>query len=242
MSHYLIKKDVYFCYAGTLVVFLDLERNEYSAIDRNQASALNGTVAGWEAPESNTSGHGDSGNSGRTAKQIAENLLKRGVLTHSQETGKEASPTRFRRPTADLLSEYELSKPSIGLFHVIRFVRSYLYVMVSLRAVSLGRIAHRISARREQVGQERCVGSIAEARQLVLVYDYLRPFFFRASEKCLLNSLVLIEFLQHYNVFPTWVIGVSTNPFRAHSWLEIDGLVVDDQEMHVKKFVPIMAR
>ena len=241
MNDYLIKEDVYFCYAGTQVVFLDLERGRYSAIDRKQAPALTGTVAGWEVPEPNTDSVEDTIVGKRMRKQTVESLLGLGILTRSQKTGKKATPTRFSRPTADLLSEYESNKPSIGLLHITRFIKSYLYAVVSLRVLSLARIAHQIEAHRGQIGQRPPRGSVAKARELVLVYDHLRPFFFGASDKCLLNSLVLMKFFRHYNVFPTWVIGVSTNPFRAHSWLEVNRFVVDDQAIHVNNYVPIMA-
>ena len=241
MSDYLIKEDVYFCYAGTQVVFLDLERSRYSAIDRRQAPALTGTIAGWEVPEPTTDSAEDAIVGRRMRQQTVESLLEFGILTKSQKTGKKATPTRLSRPTADLLSEYESSKPSIGLLHIIRFMKSYLYAVVSLRVLSLARIAHRIDVHRGQVGQRLPRESVAKARELVLVYDHLRPFFFGASNKCLLNSLVLMKFLRHYDVFPTWVIGVSTNPFRAHSWLEMNRFVIDDQAIHVNNYVPIMA-
>lgn len=242
MSQYRIEKNVYFCYAGTQVVFLDLDRNKYSAIDRKQATALDGVVGGWEAPESNTDEGGNVIVGKRMRKELTESLLHLGVLTESQKSGKKANPTLASRSTADLLAEYESSRPSIGFLHVIRFIQSYLNAAVSLRVLSLARIARRIDAYKRQAGEQSSCGSIAKARTLVWVYVHLRPFFFRASDKCLLDSLALIMFLRHYNVFPTWMIGVSTNPFRAHSWLEMNQFVVNDKAMHVNNYVPIMAR
>ena len=242
MSDYLIKNDVYFCYAGTQIVFLDLERNKYSAIDRSLAPSLTGIVGGWATSDSGASSLGAATNGKKIEKQVAESLLERGILTRSQENGKKAAPTRLANPTTDLVKEYDLSKSSISLLHIVRFIRSYLYAVVALRIFSLAGIVRRIRVQKMQVGQQVQYGSVSEARELVRIYDQLRPFFFQSSQKCLLNSLVLIEFMRHYNVHPTWVIGVTTGPFRAHSWLELNGAVVDDFEIHVKNYVPIMAQ
>lgn len=242
VSNYLIKKDVHFCFAGTKVVFLDLEQNNYSGIDREQATALKGVVAGWEAHELNTGAITDGMFGEQTRSVVAEALFERGLLTESEKDGKKAIPTRAGRPTADLLAEYESSAPSVRILHVIRFVKSYVYAVNSLRELSLAEIANRIDTHKRSIAPQATCGDVAEVRRLVRIYIHLRPFFFRASDQCLLDSLVLVEFLRCYNIFPNWVIGVSTDPFRAHSWLEVNQLVINDQVHHVNKYVPIMAR
>lgn len=239
VTRYYLRDSVYFCYAGSQVVFLDLEANRFRAIDRRQATTLNGVVAGWKAPEHATKCLEDAMSTKRIGKQLTEDLVKYGMLTESREAGKKATPTSADRPTADLLVEYELKTPTIRLRDVVRVVKAYLHGAVSFRVSSMAQIAERVKAHRGQGRRLTDSGSVDELRALVLVYFYVRPFFFSTSERCYLDSLVLVEFLRHYGFHPTWVIGVSTDPFLAHAWLEVDGVVINDRAMRANHYVPI---
>lgn len=241
MTEYLIENDVYFCYAGSQIVFLDLKRNKYAAIDRRQAAGLVGIVPGWDQGESDTESE-KSGSVGKAEQEaVAKGLLERGILTDSPECGKVAKPTSVGRPTEDLLVEYESSTPSITFFHVFRFVKAYLRTLVALRVFSLARIARQMKKHKHEGWEERNDQGITEVRDLILIYVRLRPLFFKSHDKCLLDCLVLVHFLRQYKVYPTWVIGVSTDPFLAHTWLELDGIVMNDRTSRVNTYIPIMA-
>jgi len=46
---------------------------------------------------------------------------------------------------------------------------------------------------------------------------------------CLQRSAATAYLLKRYGVAATLVIGVQNLPFKAHSWVEVDGRVVNDQ-------------
>jgi hypothetical protein len=79
------------------------------------------------------------------------------------------------------------------------------------------------------------------ARPIVKAFLYLRPLFFTSKDECLFDSLVLIELLASHRLFPLWLFGVSTNPFRAHSWVQAGEHVLNDQPERVCRFTPILA-
>ena len=241
MTQYLIKKTVYFCYVDSQVIFLDLKQGKYFGIDRHQAAVLKGVVAGWNAPTPIADGT-DEAVDERVSRSVTKDLVDRGVLTVSHEAGKRATPTRTNRATLNLITEYSSQPPSIRLHHVVTFATAYLCAAAILRMWSFARIARRIETKIQQVGQPAERKNIERLRELVAIYSYIRPFFFRASDKCLLDSLVLSEFLGRYNVCPTWMLGVSTDPFLAHSWLEMDRFVINDSTLRVNCFTPIFAQ
>lgn len=242
VAEYLIERSIYYCYAGSQVVFLDLKRNKYSAIDRQQATVLNGVVAGWEAPDVDAEAIDGSIERNQVKTAVTKGLLELGILTKCPEHGKKAAPTQASRATGDLLVEYEPITPSIRLLHAYRLIKAYLQAVWSLRVSSLAKISDRIEVRKRKANPQPDRNSIADVREIFLVYVRLRPFLFRSNGKCLLDSLVLVEFLHHFNVYPTWVIGVSTDPFLAHSWLEIDGVVINDLAIRANHYVPILVQ
>lgn len=60
------------------------------------------------------------------------------------------------------------------------------------------------------------------------------------SAKCLLRSFMLRTILRRAGHDPLWVFGVQTWPFRAHCWLQVDDMVLDDTSDRVAGYVPIL--
>ncbi|WP_187284840.1 lasso peptide biosynthesis B2 protein [Streptomyces sp. uw30] len=49
-----------------------------------------------------------------------------------------------------------------------------------------------------------------------------------AGEGCLQRSVATALLCRLRGVWPTWCTGVRTAPFRAHAWVEVDGLPVGE--------------
>jgi len=80
---------------------------------------------------------------------------------------------------------------------------------------------------------------IERAHFLLSIFDSLRLFFPRPY-LCLFDSLALINFLAHFNLYPDWVFGVMAEPFEAHCWVQAGGIVLNDTLERVSAFTPIM--
>ena len=85
-----------------------------------------------------------------------------------------------------------------------------------------------------QADTERCI-------ELALVFRRLRPWAYRAREKCLLDSLVLTRFLHICDIPVTLVLGVAPKPFTAHAWVQFGSIVLNDKAEHVQMYTPILA-
>jgi hypothetical protein len=78
-----------------------------------------------------------------------------------------------------------------------------------------------------------------DLRERVDQFHRLSPYL-PISGKCLLRSFALLRWLQRHGHRATWVFGVATWPFRAHCWLEVDNMVLDDQPDEIAVFTPIL--
>jgi len=62
------------------------------------------------------------------------------------------------------------------------------------------------------------------------------------SGKCLLRAFMLLRFLRRHGRDAFWVFGVATWPFRAHCWLQVEDVVLDDDVERVRAFTPILVQ
>ncbi|MGH4015342.1 MAG: lasso peptide biosynthesis B2 protein [Pseudonocardiaceae bacterium] len=49
-----------------------------------------------------------------------------------------------------------------------------------------------------------------------------------AGRNCLQRSLAAALLCRMRGVWPTWCTGVRTEPFRAHAWVEVDGVPIGE--------------
>jgi hypothetical protein len=101
----------------------------------------------------------------------------------------------------------------------------------------LGWLHHRQSAVRRHGNSV----TYKEIMRLLASFFRLRIWFYTADRRCLFDSLVLSNFLSRKQIPCTFVIGVSTKPFRAHSWVQMGAVVLNDTAEHVQTFTPILA-
>src|SRR6185437_1323487 len=104
----------------------------------------------------------------------------------------------------------------------------------------IARVVRRVERRRaRRSGVARY--SVERTRSLIEGFRYLKPFIFSARERCLFESLVIIDFLAHHGVFANWVFGVRTAPFAAHCWVQQGEYLLNDSFEHVRSYTPIMS-
>lgn len=53
---------------------------------------------------------------------------------------------------------------------------------------------------------------------------------------CLQRSIATALLCRVTGVWPVWVVGVRTEPFTAHAWVEVDGVPVDEDTEQLTAF------
>lgn len=237
---YWLRRHVYVCAPQDSVVFLDVKRDRYFGLSGRQLEALSMVVEGWpsvQRPSSTIQSISIS-----QAIHVADQCVAAGLLTQDLTAGKPAAPPALSL-TADLVS-VGVDVRSCGR---VRPLDTLHFIIACLRAVSLLRfrpleaIVRRVAGRKQQAPSNSTSDSLETLVTLVCKFRKLRSFLPTDKDQCLFLALALIEFLAHYRQFPTWVIGVQTNPWAAHSWVQQESLVLDASPETVRFYTPILA-
>lgn len=223
------------CYTGGHVVLLDLRRDKYLAVSGPSAETLAMYVEGWP-----TGGSRDcNGESGAPVPPLINQMLVRGLLT--SRSAERAGPIAvLPRPESTLLTNDANYRPRIGAARVARFLLAVTGAAVRLRWRGLDHIVNAVRARKAKGTAAGAQFQLRAAQEAVMAFDHLRPLAFSSRGACLLDSLAVIDYLAGEHLYPTWVIGVKTKPFGAHSWVQQDQDVLNDLPEHVRAFTPIL--
>jgi hypothetical protein len=222
------------CCADGQVILLDMHRNRYVGVGGAQLPALARAIEGWPVSP-------DGPSHPRTPPAIdalTAPLRAQGLLTRAATGG--AAATTIEVPVRSLNAEDVVHGAAIGWRRLVRFLTSAITASTWLSWRSLATIARLVAARRARLATHDGPASPDAMRTLVAGYLRLRPFAFSAHDRCLHDSLILMHFLAGEGVFANWVIGVRTQPFGAHSWVQSGDTVLNDQHEHVRRYQPIL--
>lgn len=209
-------------------VFLNIERDAYTGIDAQQSRALASLVEGWPQTGGVPEPHED-------CLSLAHTLRDLGLLVEAP-AGHALENSDLPPATEELLPWADMALPRIRLCHIVRFFRALL-VALFLRYARPFHASVRHFTHRQK---HRTTMDLAVARELLSVYTYIRMFVFARRERCLLDSMVLVEFLALFDVFPQWVIGVQVRPFGAHSWVQHERWVLNGTVGFVRAYRPLL--
>ena len=229
---YWLAPHVHVCVTDDYAVLLDLRRDKYIGIGREHLPALAASVSGWP-----TTTQVDSA---PPSTALLHKMLSTGMLTTDPVIGKEARPPVISQPRFAALEADLEYRPRV----TVRTVSQVLIAAVTARALLKWCPIEAVVARVQRRKERQCAESefdLAAARPLIEAFLYLRPLFFTTKDQCLFDSLVLVELLARKRLFPIWLFAVSTNPFRAHSWVQAGDRVLNDLPERVCRFTPILA-
>jgi hypothetical protein len=228
------------CQSDGQVILLDLRRNKYIGVGGRHVAALAHAVDGWPASALDE----DHPVVAPDIRTLMQPLLLQGLLTDRPVDRLVEKPftSSIGEANASLDVEDAMEDATIGARRMVQMVRSAAAAAMWLRYRSLLSIAQTVAARRAQFEPGRICGSTSPnaMREAVAAYDKLRPLVFTARDRCLHDSLALVDFLAAEGMFPRWVIGVQTQPFGAHSWVQSGETVLNDHPDRVRRFRPIL--
>lgn len=217
MSHLSLAPNVHLAVIDGDLVFLDAVKDQYLCVARRRSdpvlSALNGNLHVHD-PE-----------------QVVAALLDEQLLVEACDfTPWSGAPAYTAR------SDLGRGVPSrLGVGDIGFLLLAALRMAVKLRAGT--------PARWFAESQARCWPDAALRSEVIhdwaLRIDRLRPLIPRTG-RCLVRSLLTLEYLRLRGVGADWVFGVRSHPFEAHCWVEYDGTVLTDSLEHVRWFTPIL--
>jgi hypothetical protein len=251
-----IPAHIHLCVTADGSVLLDLKRDRYYGVGRAETLLLAAAVPEWPQPV-----WGDESSAvepdhklQESAFSLCQSLVSAGLLLRVFD----ASPRGDHRK-ADILDAHrgvakrqdmkrewisigdELEVESrIALHDVCDFVWAYMWVRASLAMRPFAATVESMRHLKDLRTADENAWPIQKVAAMVDAFRRLRPFFFAAEGRCLLHALTLVKFLSQYDFHPDWMIGVSTQPWGAHSWVQWGNFLLDTNPEKVCGYVPIL--
>lgn len=226
------------CVHDGQVILLDLRRSRYLGLTGTRFAALASVVSGWPNPDGTTQSAAPQ--SSVDVDALAAPLLRQGLLSCKPSALPAHANAALPEPARSLNAEELVDSVLVDTARVLRFFSCSASAALSLRLLSLQRIAHRIASHRAQEATPTMRPANHPLRVTVAAYLRLRPLMLTAQDRCLHDSLSLLNFLGAEGWRPNWVIGVTTQPFRAHAWVQAGDLVLSDLHENVRRYTPIL--
>jgi len=238
-----IASHVHVCVTGDGCVLLDLKRDKYLGLGRGETELLAAAIDEWPKPtwECGADCLSACAKSPRL-DELCSSLAADGLLVPAQRECVSAS----REPLPGMRREWisigdELEVPGrIGLRHLANFVTAFLWARCSLAWRPILSTVETVRARKSRRVHDVNLTDTLELAAMVDIFRRLRPFLFAPEGRCLLHALTLVRYLSRYGLYPEWVIGVATQPWAAHSWVQSGNFLLDSNPEKVCRYTPIM--
>jgi hypothetical protein len=171
--------------------------------------------------------------SGLIANYLHSSLLVRDTYSSAMNVCESAD--------ADLIDADINDSISVQLHQTGAFLYACSKAAIALRTRSLEHIVASIRKRKALAKRANPNFDRARNRELVAVFNRLRPVVPLPRDAGIFSSLALIEFLALHKSFPSWVWGITKRPLCVHSWVQQGGWVFNGPVEYVLRFTPILA-
>jgi hypothetical protein len=234
---YFLEQTAFICPAQRHWVVLDVRGDCYLSIDRPQFEALGPLLYGWCSDDNRTTA--DPGFVPPQAMELAAGLLARGILSERADSGKPVTPVESTVPRSAIQSQDCRLGIGVRLVSAPAFLWATARADFRLRRLPLLTLVTKMKRRRNRARAIDMSFDWSLADHLTKIFHSLRLVYPRPY-LCMYDSLALLEFFALHSLFPTWVFGVSVDPFRAHCWLQQGDSVIGDSIERVRSYRPIM--
>lgn len=240
-SFLLLTKQTFVAMADETLVFLDLHRDKYSCLERRH-TRLVAQLLGLPVPDDRKPAERAEDQKSEDTPKVIEDLIDRGLVTRDPDKGKRAEFVTQYSELKEILGYFPGEGPEVRFDDVVKFFKALIVTKALLKFASMERIVTRVKGRRDRFySKGGAVPDDERLNELVETYKTLKPLFVTVKDQCLFNSLLLIEFLACYRVYPSWYFGVRLNEFYAHCWVQDRNIIYDDFIQNTSGTHPIMA-
>lgn|GEM_PF-3160553 len=229
---YFLARHVYYCAIEDHFIVLDLRRNKYFFPDEREKrvfrllSKNNDIVGATEAQDL-----------GASIKALTE----KGLLVDDPKQGRRDVAIPLVPATMDMNGYPFDGIPKIRVGHVYQCSKAFFFTKLALKFNSMARVMDKITKRKSrQLAKNQTTASLAKIQELVEIFCILNVLFYSSWDKGLFDSLVLVNFLASYGIYPDVVCGVKMDPFMTHAWVQDGTISYNCPVSHAEIFKPIM--
>ncbi len=235
-----LRNQVFLCQDGRYYVFMDVNRDRYACITKNEFDRLLPWLG--EPFDDRSSTTAPTPAMPDRERALANEFIEAGLLSSELQDSK---PLFSRDKCIAAKSDLTTANRSIrldALSHasaIVPFSCGALRANLSLRRQSLQQTVRAVADRKRRLEGNTNPLDLERVTRLIAAFRALRLYFPR-SYLCLFDSLALLEFLAMYKIMPDWVFGVQSEPFAAHCWLQHEDVVLNDSLESISLYTPIM--
>jgi hypothetical protein len=236
-----IPTHVHVCVTSDGSVILDLKRDKYYGLGRKDTELIAAAVSGWPQPPWQSVFDASILRKAESAR-LCQSLLKDGLLTRNEPDDDAATHGVRIDMKAEFVSigdELEV-RGRITLRHVVSFAFAYISAQYSLGCGSFMSAVAGVRRKKLHGANEEGSCDVLQLAASVDIFRRLRCNVFAAEGRCLLHALTLVKFLNRCDFYPDWAIGVTTQPWSAHSWVQWRSFLLDTNPEKVCHYTPIM--
>jgi hypothetical protein len=238
-----IAPHVRVCVTGDGSVLLDLKRDKYLGLGKEDTELLAIAIASWPKPRWDRTDRAPSAHAAAAhTDELCRSLAADGLLIPAPNNDSQACTeplVDMNREWISVGDEFDVESKVTG-GHVVSFVTAFLWARCSLAWRPFLRTVDAIRVEKAQCGGGVKQTHVLQMALLVSAFRQLRPFAFAAEGRCLLHALTLVKFLSRYGFYPECVIGVATQPWAAHAWVQWGNFLLDTNPEKVCRYTPIM--
>jgi hypothetical protein len=234
---------VHVCVTGDGSVLLDLKRDKYIGIGRRDTELLAAAISSWPKPQWDCTETAPTSDAvAAHTDDLCRSLAADGLLASGVSDGvqvAEEPPIDMKREWMSVGDELE-AESKVTLRHVVNFVVAFLWARSSLAWRPFSATVELMRVEKARRASSIDANGMVKMTALVGVFRQLRPLVFAAEGRCLLHALTLTRFLNRYGFYPEWVIGVATQPWAAHAWVQCGNFLLDTNPEKVCRYTPIL--
>ena len=217
----MLRPGVSYCEVAGRLMFLDLEADRYFCLGRRAEAAFRAASTGPAA-----AGEQD---------EALLSLRQSGLLVSTSDEHRLAACRGLAAAEASLLNDLRIGAPVRLKMAVLRDLAAAHF---ALRWQPLNVVLGRLAQQKSRATPRLSPGH-ATAQEVAAAFDWSSAIV-RSHDRCLPRSIAVAHRLARCGISADLVVGVSLNPFAAHSWVQCGSALVNDRPDGVRHFTPIL--
>lgn len=231
-SRYFLAEHIFYCNIDGHFIVLNLKENEYILLGERERFVFQILFENKPLQTKNELQELEQ----TTIELLGQKILSNDTKNINKKTSLEVPPV-----SKDMNGYPFDGIPNIRTGHVFNCLKAFIYTKFVWWLNPMGGVIRNLKKRKKRLlNKKQPEVCFNQTRELVEIFRILRGLFYTVQDQCLFDSLVMINFLASYSIYPKLVFGVQMGPFGAHAWVQHDERIYNGHIFQAASFKPIM--
>ena len=229
---YFLAQHIFYSNIDGHFIVLDLRKNKYLLLGESEKLVFRALFENEDSIGSNEP---------HDLEQSIMDLVEQGMLVDGPKKGRQDISSDLPLIARDMNSYLYDGIPKIRASHVYQCFKAFLYTKIVWWFNPMEGVIRKIKRRKDRrLAKNPPALSFERICDIVEIFRILRGLFYTAHDECLFDSLVMVNFLASYGIYPKLVFGVEMGPFAAHAWVQDGDRIYNGFMSQTVGFKPVM--